>query len=125
MIRELIARQVVDLLEETESQLKNLRIESLQDVREQSKPIVCFTPPLQQLKRDLETFLRERVYKHYRVLRMAQQGRRLLQEMYAELVRAPELLPPRHLAVLGGCSGGPGPPRPGCGTGRKGARTAD
>lgn len=98
VIRELISRQVVDLLEETESQLKKLRIETLQDIREQTKPIVCFTPSLQQFKKDLETFLRERVYKHYRVLRMAQQGRRLLQEMFAELVRAPELLPPRYLA---------------------------
>nr|MCU0732045.1 hypothetical protein [Hyphomonas sp.] len=33
----------------------------------------------------------------HRVLRMAHKGKRILKALFAEFVRAPELLPPRHL----------------------------
>jgi dGTPase len=44
----------------------------------------------------LERFLYERVYRHYRVTRMAAKGRRFLQMLFDEFCRRPEQLPGRH-----------------------------
>ena len=61
----------------------------------------------------LERFLRERVYRHHRVLRMTANGKRVLQALYAEYVRTPELLPEKHLRRWTGAESLIGPPPPG------------
>jgi dGTPase len=97
VIRELIAWQVSDLIVETERRLGELRIADVNAVRAQAEPIVAFGPELRHLKAQLERFLRERVYRHPRVLSMAAKGRRILHAIFEELIRNPELLPPSHL----------------------------
>jgi dGTPase len=48
------------------------------------------------LKAGLENFLHQRVYRHYRVMRMAAKGGRLLRSLFEEFCRAPEQLPARY-----------------------------
>ena len=63
--------------------------------------------------------MRERVYRHHRVLRMTANGKRVLTALFDEYVRSPELLPERHLRRWTEADGvaGPaaGPPLPGRG----------
>jgi dGTPase len=98
VIRELIAWQVADLIDETGRRLDGQRIVTLADVRACSTPIVAFGQELMTLKTELESFLNERVYRHHRVLRMAAKGQAILRRMFAELVGRPDLLPERYLA---------------------------
>ena len=51
---------------------------------------------MQTFKEELETFLHQRVYNHYRVQRMAAKGRRFLTEMFSAFCRTPQLLPERY-----------------------------
>ncbi len=97
VIRHLIAWQVGDLIEETSRRLQEFDIRTLADVRNASVPLVGFGPEVSQLKADLEQFLHQTVYQHHRVLRLAHKGKRILKALFAEFVRSPELLPPRHL----------------------------
>ncbi len=97
VIRELISLQVLDLIAATERRLKETGVSSVADVRAQQKPIVEFGSELRELKRGLEGFLRTRVYRHHRVIRMAETGKRLLRSLFHEFVRNPELLPDQHL----------------------------
>ena len=97
VIRELIAQQVVDLIAETERRIAEHGIASVADVRNQPNLLVAFGPELRRLKAELETFLRERVYRHERVLRMAVKGERILRALFREFVRSPDILPARHL----------------------------
>ncbi len=113
VVRELLAWQVTDLLEETASRIAGANIRSVEDVRAAGKPLVGFTPDVRRLKAGLERFLRERVYKHHRVLRMTANGKRILQSLFAEYVRAPELLPEKHLRRWTGADAVVGPPPPG------------
>ena len=62
------------------------------------------------MKAELERFLRERVYRHHRVLRMTANGKRILQALFAEYVESPELLPERHLRRWAGSDRVVGPP---------------
>jgi dGTPase len=102
VVRELIAWQVTDLLEQTEQGLRNRNVRTLADVRSAAEPLVGFGPAVRQLKAALETFLRRRVYLHPRVQRMAHKGQRVLHALYGELCRAPEQLPERHARRRGG-----------------------
>jgi dGTPase len=112
VVRELLAWQVTDLLDETARRLE-ARVRTVEDVRAAAGPLVGFSPEVRDLKAGLERFLRERVYKHHRVLRMTANGRRILQVLFAEYVRSPELLPEKHLRRWTGADARIGPPPPG------------
>jgi dGTPase len=96
VVRALIDWQVTDLLEHTRQRLRQARVRSVQDVRAAPEVLVGPGPEVRRLKAGLETFLRERVYRHYRVLRMAAKGRRIVQALFEEFTRAPDLLPERY-----------------------------
>jgi dGTPase len=97
VVRELLAWQITDLLEETTRRLISAKIESVDDVRAAAGLLVGFTLKIQELKSGLEKFLHNRVYKHHRVLRMTANGKRVLQALFNEYVSSPELLPEKHL----------------------------
>lgn len=95
VVRELLAWQVTDLLNETARRVAGVR--SLEDVRAATERLVGFSVRVERMKAALEVFLRERVYQHHRVLRMTASGKRILKALFNEYVAAPELLPERHL----------------------------
>jgi dGTPase len=98
VVRELIAWQVGDLIEETGRRLAALGVNSVADVRACPTPVVGFAPELTEIKAAYQTFLHERVYRHHRVVRMAEKGKAVLRRLFAAFVGTPELLPERYLA---------------------------
>ncbi|MDB5313011.1 MAG: deoxyguanosinetriphosphate triphosphohydrolase [Gemmataceae bacterium] len=113
VVRELLSWQVTDLLDETTRRIATANVRGVDDVRSASAALVGFSAEIRQLKAGLERFLRERVYSHHRVLRMTANGKRLLQALFAEYVRSPELLPEKHLRRWTGADALVGPPPPG------------
>src|SRR5437899_3350788 len=53
-------------------------------------------PDVHRLKADLERFLHQRVYRHYRVIRMQTKGRRFIGALFDEYCRVPQQLPERY-----------------------------
>ena len=96
VVRALIDWQVGDLLEQTRERLRRHRIATMEDVRQTPEALVVPGPEVRELKTRLEAFLHERVYRHYRVLRMAAKGQRLLGALFSEFHRSPQLLPERY-----------------------------
>jgi dGTPase len=96
IIRFLVDWQVTDLLEQARRSIRQENVRSVADVRRTSTPIVTPSPELQLLKAALEKFLHERVYRHYRVTRMALKGRRFLLQLYREFTSNSNLLPERY-----------------------------
>jgi dGTPase len=96
VIRTLIDWQVSDLLENTRQRLRQERIHTIDDVRHFPQTLVEPGPEVRTLKAELEAFLHRRVYQHYRVQRMAAKGRRVVQMLFAEFCRAPQLLTDRY-----------------------------
>jgi dGTPase len=97
VVRALIDWQVTDLLEQTRANLRGHGIRNVADVRACSRALVAPSPEVVALKAGLEQFLHERVYRHYRVVRMATKGQRMLQMMFDELCKHPEQLAERYL----------------------------
>ena len=96
VVRGLIEWQVSDLLDYTRQQLRARRIQHVEDVRHCPEVLVGSGPEVAGLKEELERFLHERVYQHYRVQRMAVKGRRIVQELFDAFCQAPRLLPERY-----------------------------
>src|SRR5262249_44452829 len=74
VVRSLIDWQVRDLLEHTRQRLSGRQIRSVDDVRRAPELLVGPGPEVQRLKAELEAFLHGRVYRHPRVMRMAEKG---------------------------------------------------
>jgi dGTPase len=96
VVRALINWQVSDLLEHTRQGLQGESIETVADVRSFHGSLVEPGSEVQSLKAGLEEFLHERVYRHYRVMRMAGKGGRIVRSLFDEFCRAPEQLPARY-----------------------------
>lgn len=100
-VRALIDWQVTDLLEQTRLRLRQAGIRTIADVRAAPGILVAPGEEVRSLKAELERFLHERVYRHHRVMRMANKGRRILHQLFEELSANPSLLPERYQARIG------------------------
>ena len=90
----LINLEVTDLVNNTQRRLEDLGIRSVQDVRKCKEPVVQFSPELARQKEKLQDFINERVYRHYRVTRMADKAKRFIEELFRVYVANPRQLPP-------------------------------
>ena len=95
VVRHLIDWQVRDLVARSLENLKRERIRGVEDVRHCAGLLVECSPELCPLKAELERFLHESVYRHFRVMRMKHQGRRIIRALFEEFSHHPELLPDR------------------------------
>jgi dGTPase len=101
IIRTMIDWQVDDLLHQTLENLRAARVHTLDDVRQAPSILAGFGAAVQALRSGLEDFLLRRVYRHWRVQRMAEKGQRLLTALFTELCRAPGLLQERYRRRIG------------------------
>ena len=101
VVRGLIESQVSDLLDHTRRRLREQRIQRVEDVRRCPEMLVGSGPEMTALKAELELFLHQRVYQHYRVQRMAAKGQKIVQELFAAFCQTPRLLPERYSRRIG------------------------
>jgi len=81
-IRFLINFIVTKLLENASRALREKDIKTLEDVRSCDSMIVSFDGETASVKEDLETFLLENVYEHYRVKRMMIKARMFVRKLF-------------------------------------------
>jgi dGTPase len=96
IIRRMINFIVVDLIRTTQARLDEAHPRSIDDVRALSKPLVGLSEVAREEHSELMEFLRERVYKHYKVLRMTSKARRTLKALFGAFFEDVSLMPPEH-----------------------------
>jgi dGTPase len=97
-LRRMINHLVTDLVDSSAERLKAAGVASIQEVRAQSAPLVGFSDATRELNRALKSFLREHVYKHYKVQRMTAKARRVVRELFDAFFADPGLMPDEHRA---------------------------
>jgi dGTPase len=97
IIRRMINFVVTDLIQTTQSRLDDVRPGSIEDVRHRAKPLVSLSDDTRKAHDELKGFLRERVYRHYKVLRMTAKARRVLTELFLAFFEDAHLMPTEHL----------------------------
>ncbi len=93
--RRLIDAMVRDLVDEARRRLEAAAPSCVDAVRALPEPVVAFSPPMAEAVAGLRKFLEERVYKHYKVNRMARKAERLVTELVRAFLEAPSCLPDR------------------------------
>jgi len=94
MVKAILETLVTDLIKNTQIQIEKLNIKTIADVRERGKNLVAFSPEIKAKNIELKKFLFEKLYRHYRVERMAEKAKRVLTELFHTYVNNPKILPP-------------------------------
>jgi len=96
----IINSQVTDLVNTILSTIDSEGIKSLQAVRARKGNIARFSPEMELKNRALKGFLKENLYSHHRVVRMADKARRILRNLFSVYAREPKLLPPKTVLSM-------------------------
>jgi dGTPase len=93
IIRELIGRSVLDVLQQTDSNLQAAGIDSVEKLQAHSSNVVAYSPPFNEQVRALKRFLYQRMYRHYRLVRMQAKAERYIAALFEAYMKEPEMLP--------------------------------
>jgi dGTPase len=96
ILRRMINRLVSDLIDASASRLRASAVGSIADVRNHASPLIGFSDVAQELNYALKTFLREHVYRHYKVRRMTSKARRVIGALFEAFFSDPGLMPDEH-----------------------------
>ncbi len=95
-IRRVINHVVSDLIRTSSQNLAAAAPTSVADVRARAKPLVAFSPDVAREQLKLKQFLNERVYRHYKVLRMTSKARLVVTRLFDTFLDDATLMPPEH-----------------------------
>jgi len=93
-IRRIINCLVVDLVETSQHRLSKANPQGIDDVRNQSEPLIGFSDNIKEQSLELKRFLRKNLYQHYRVHRMTKKADRIIQDLFNGFMEDIHLLPP-------------------------------
>ena len=96
VVRRMIDFVVSDLIDSTTLALVDAEPASVDDVRRHPEPLLRFGDQVRAEHLELKRYLRERLYKHYRVLRMTTKARRVIRELFEALLADVALMPEEH-----------------------------
>ena len=93
LVRKIVNTLVADILTETMSRLQKIRPIDSADIMNAKQPIVSFSEKLTPRIRELREFLFARMYRHYKVNRMASKAKRVIGELFDLFMEEPSVLP--------------------------------
>ena len=96
VVRRMINHVVTDLVQTTQSAIETAGPSDVEDVRAQPAALVQFSETVAAEHLELKHYLRDHVYRHYRVLRMTNKAHTVIRSMFDSFFARPELLPDEH-----------------------------
>ncbi len=96
VLRRMINRLVSDLIDASAARLRDSGVKSIAEVRAHPRPLIGFSDAAAELNHELKTFLREHVYRHYKVRRMTSKARRVVGALFDAFFHDPSLMPDEH-----------------------------
>jgi len=91
----LLERLLADVVEASAQRIYEAGISRLEDVRACDRPVVGPSEAMARQLEQLEGFLRHRVYRHHRLVRMDHKARLLIERLFEAYLAEPALLPDR------------------------------
>jgi dGTPase len=82
IIRRMIGTVVTDLIEETGRQIDASGVQSIDDVREQSQPLVNMSPQVYEQHISLKKFLNKHLYRHEQKLEMTRRAQGIVADLF-------------------------------------------
>jgi dGTPase len=101
LVRELIAYLIGAVFSETRKRLDAARPQSADDVRNHAGTLVAFSTEAAEAEAMIKIFLKERMYRHPRVMLVMGEAESILFDLFARYQRSPHDLPPEWLPRAG------------------------
>jgi dGTPase len=98
-IREFIKFEVNNVIENSERLIKGKDIKNLQDVYS-ANPLIKFSSDLESLNREMKDFLKENLYRHYKVIKMQEKSKRIVESLFTVYLKNINQLPPQFLEMI-------------------------
>lgn len=101
IIRYIINQQVTDMIANSINNLEAHHINSIEDVRKCKTPLLRFSSHMDTMNKELRDFLYKNLYQHYRVIRMENKAKQIIEMLFNAYINRLELLPPNISKKLG------------------------
>jgi dGTPase len=96
-VRRMIDTLVTDLIQQSAANIRTCAPASVEEVR-LAPALIGFSARVEAEQLELKRFLRENLYRHYRVARMSSKARRVVTDLFGAFFADPKLLPPEFQA---------------------------
>ena len=93
LVRELISYMINAVMSEAGKRLEAAKPQSAHDVRLYDRPLVAFSPSVAQEEAAIKAFLKQRMYRHKRVMRVMGEAEQILFDLFARYQETPGDLP--------------------------------
>jgi len=96
VVRRMIDYLVNDLISASAASIARAEPRSVDDVRACSEPLLTFSQEVHAEHLELKRYLRQHLYRHYRVLRMTTKAKRVMRALFDAMLEDVELMPTEH-----------------------------
>jgi dGTPase len=93
LVRELISYLIGAVMSEAGRRLEAAKPQSAHDVRHHNQPLIAFSPAVAQEEAEIKAFLKLRMYRHSRVMRVMGDAEQILFDLFARYRQSPGDLP--------------------------------
>ncbi len=97
LVRELISHLIGAVVTEARRRLDIARPQSAEDVRHYGDALIAFSPAVAQAEAEIKAFLKLRMYRHARVMRVMGEAETIVADLFARYQKTPRDLPPEWL----------------------------
>jgi dGTPase len=94
LVRELISRLIGSVVSEARRRLDAAQPKSVGDVRSHGEVLIAFSADVGEAEAAIKAFLKLRMYRHSRVMRVMGDAERILFDLFARYQKVPDDLPP-------------------------------
>jgi dGTPase len=101
LVRELISYLIGAVVTEAGRRLQIAQPGSVEDVRNCGESLIAFSPPVAQAETEIKAFLKLRMYRHARVMRVMRDAEAIVADLFARYQKAPGDLPAEWLPPKG------------------------
>jgi dGTPase len=96
VVRRMIDYVVNDLVDASRASLAAAAPADVEAVRARPEPLLAFSEQVRAEHLELKRYLRQHLYRHYRVLRMTTKARRVVRSLFEAMLEDVELMPAEH-----------------------------
>lgn len=100
MIRHLVGMMVTDMIEATNQRLNESGVRSALDVQKLSFNVIGYSEDMQRRNRELKDFLFQKLYRHYRVMRMQVKSENIIKSLFQAYISEPAMLPTQYQKMI-------------------------
>jgi dGTPase len=99
VVRRMIDFLVNDLIDASSRCIAAAAPTDVEAVRARPEPLLCFSDEVRTDHLELKRYLRENLYRHYRVLRMTNKARKVVRDLFETMIDDVDLMPTEHQAA--------------------------